>query len=106
MKLILIIAMLIFLSLPVLAVEPVNLSGDAAEIWLKIPANTQQDLWAWGGLPNYYIEPDEDYYYTVWYPYHGHMIYVSSDFYTPYFNSYPYYMRLPLTSFYIYPVPK
>lgn len=115
MRLILIIAVLTLLFLPVLAVEPINLSGALGEIWLKIPENIEQDLWTWGGQPNYYYTgPNESYYYTVWSPYHatypyyagGHGIYVSSDFYTPYFNSYPHYMSLPPTSFYIYPMPK
>lgn len=68
MRYIVLIAVLTLLFLPVLATEPVDVSGAAAEVWLKIPANTDHDLWTWGGTPNYYISYDEDYYY---YPYYG-----------------------------------
>jgi len=52
--------------------KPVDVSGAFGEIWLKIPANTNDDLSTWGGSPKdnyYYYYPYYYYPYPYYYPY-------------------------------------
>ena len=93
MRHIVLMAVLTLLFLPVLAAEPVNVSGALGEVWFRIPANTDQGLWTWGGSPNYYISYNEDYYnhtynggYYYYYPYNEGYYY-----YYPYNGGYYYY---------------
>ena len=97
MKLILIIAIITLLFLPVLAIEPVNVGGIGGHLWLRNPANTEQDLWTWGGLPAHPPNQtnNQSYYYVV-YPYYAY------PYYSYYYYNYPY--SLPPTSFYAYPM--
>jgi hypothetical protein len=110
MRLITILALIILLSLPVLAVEPVYLGGSFGRQMLNISANTNPGLGTLGNQPlsaNYYpyqgnafhlnkLYPEIAPYYGGWIPY---TLFDTSNINNPYYGGYPHNFTLPLSTF-------
>jgi len=109
-----ILALLTFLFLPVLAVEPIYLGGSFGKQWLNNFANTNPDLGTWGNQPlasyypyyvypysgNYFhlakLNPGIAPYYGNWIPY---TLFDTGNFNNPYYSGHLNNFTLPLSSF-------